>query len=359
MKLFYKIVVTIAFLALSTSAVRAQGDLGELIKSGPGDATRLANAYLSPLFKGLGIGLNTGWYNSARPKGVGHFEIRVSATASFVPASGQTFDVTKLGLTSVALKSGSTPNAPTLFGSDDQPTPILQTKDQNGTVVEEFSLPDGIGMNIAPAPQIQATIGLPKGIDATLRIVPKINIGDEFGSVNMIGGGLKFNVLPLISKVSTFNLAVALGYTQLKYTFPLEVRPTSGSIPKDASQNQDFSNQRVDAKFSGVTGEVILSKKLLFFTPFVSAAYMTSKTDVGLVGNYPIVTGANVSGTPSAPVIVRTYTSFPNPISIKQTDISGLRATAGFSLNLAIFKLYASGSLGEYNSVNAGIGLGI
>jgi hypothetical protein len=353
MKQLCKLLLAATLLVLvNHGTVRAQGDLSELIKSGPGDATKLASAYLSPLFKGLGIGLNTGWYNTARPKGIGHIEVRVSATGSLVPVSEQSFDVTRLGLSNaLSIKPGSPTVTPTLFGSDNVPTTTLETQ-YNGQTAESFDLPKGIGMNIAPAPQIQATVGLPKGIDATLRMVPKIHISDDFGDVNMIGGGLKFNVLPLFSKVSAFNLALAVGYTQLKYTFPLDVAAPSGAEQESASQPTDFSGQRVDAKFSGVSGELILSKKLLFFTPFVSAGFMSSKTDVGMKGNFPFITDYNT--TTNNPV----YSVFTNPISIKQTDISGMKGTVGFAMNLLILKIYGSYSLGHYNSFNGGIGIG-
>ncbi len=44
-------------LILSASFAFAQSGVSELVKSGPADAQKLAQAYLNPLFKGLGLSL--------------------------------------------------------------------------------------------------------------------------------------------------------------------------------------------------------------------------------------------------------------------------------------------------------------
>jgi hypothetical protein len=145
-------------------------------------------------------------------------------------------------------------------------------------------------------------------------------------------------------KIIPVDLGVAVGYTQFNYRVPLEVDPASGA-PRDP-------DQQIEAKFSGVNFEAILSKKFLLFTPFVSVGYNTARTDARMKGDYEFTTGANAVGQP-------TYTTFTDPIAIRNTDIGGLRANAGFQLNMAFFRLYASYSVAEYNSFNAGIGIGI
>ncbi|MXV15825.1 DUF6588 family protein [Hufsiella ginkgonis] len=335
--------------------VFAQGDLSELIKSGPADATRLAAAYLDPLFKGFGVGLNSGWMNTGRTKQTGHIEIRLSGSGAFVPKDDKTFDVTTLGLSNkIALAPGSGPTAQTFFGRETA-GPTMQVKDNSGNVVETFSLPKGTGIPLVPAPQLQVTLGLPKNFDVTARYIPETKLGDDFGKVSLIGGGVKFEVLPLLNKTADrilpFNVAVGLGYTRLKYTYDLDINPPGGSAPKDISQVKDFSGQRVDASFSGFNADAIISKKLLFFTPFFSVGYNSSKTNVGLVGNYPLVTDVVLG--------VKQYTTFTDPVSIKQKDVNGLKSTVGFQLDMAFLKFYGSFTAAQYKLFNAGIGIGI
>ncbi len=357
MKKIYSFSAAFAFFISFTSSVSfAQGDVSELIKSSPADATKLASAYLKPLFKGFGIGLNSGWNNSAHSKNLLRFDLRLGATGAIVPQKDELFDVTKIGLSNnIRPANPSQVTTPTLAGSTNSNTQMT-VYDNSNRPVETFTLPQGTGLNLIPAPQLQGTIGLSRGIDFTLRAMPKINLGDDIGSIGMVGGGVKVEVLPLISgtvdKLFPIDLALAVGYTQFNYNLPLEVNAPSGAQPASPGQSQDFSNQRIDAKFSGINTEAIISKRFLVFTPFLSLGYNTSKTDVGLKGNYPIVSGVNMLGQ-------RTYTVFTDPVNINQTDIKGFRTNLGFQLNLAFFRLYGSYSRAEYNSFNGGIGFGL
>src|SRR6476620_2954651 len=104
------IILSTLSLVLSVSSVFAQDGVSELIKSGPADAQKLAQAYLNPLFKGLGFGMNGGWYNSAKAKNLGKFDIRIQGSAAFVPTSDQTFDISTLGLSNkTRISNGSSP----------------------------------------------------------------------------------------------------------------------------------------------------------------------------------------------------------------------------------------------------------
>ena len=336
---------------VSGSSAFAQDEVGGLIKSTPEDAMKLAQAYLNPLFKGFGIGLNSGWNNTGRAKNTARFELRVGFTGAFVPDADKTFDVTQLGLSSnIRPVNPSQTLSPTVGGSSSNGVRmgIYNQNYQNGTTpLETFDLPEGADLPFIPAPQLQATVGLPKGIDVTLRAMPNVDLGDA-GTIGMIGGGVKVDLLPLLlnktaDRLIPVDLGLAVGYTQFTYKLPLDVPPPSG-----AAQDPD---QEIDAKFSGFNAEAILSKNLIFFSPFVSVGYNTAESDARLRGRYEFTSGA----TPAGP----TYTSVTDPIRIKNNEINGLRANVGFQLKLAVFRVYASYSLAEYNAFNAGIGLGL
>jgi hypothetical protein len=345
---------TMCMLTFGTLTASAQSDISELIKSSPADATKLAQAYLKPLFKGFGVGLNSGWNNTAHSKNLLRLDLRFGVTGAVVPQKDESFDVTKLGLSAnLRPTNPSQVVTPTLSGDSDGVQ--LSVYDSSNRLLETFRMPEGTGVGLIPAPQLQGSLGLPRGLELSLRAMPKINLGSDLGEIGMFGGGLKVEVLPLISgtvdKLTPVDIAVAVGYTQFNYSVPLNVPVPSGARPAAAGQPTDFSGQRVDAQFSGVNTELILSKRLLVFTPFLSLGYHSSKTDAGLIGNYPIVNGADLLGP--------TYTVFTNPVNIKQTDISGFRTNLGFQLNLAFFRIYGSYSMAEYNAFNGGIGFGL
>jgi hypothetical protein len=344
-------------LLLSTK-IQAQDYISALVKSGPGDATKLANAYLQPLFKGFGNGINSGWNNTAKTKSLLGFDLRVSASAVFIPSADKTFDITKIGLSNhVRPTDASRTIAPTIGGSSGT-APKISVYDDNNQKLETFTLPSGV-LSVIPAPQIQLTAGLVYHTEATLRYMPAVNFGSNIGSVSMIGFGLKHNILQdFVGKTADqlipIDLAISAGFTHLKYKLPVSVQPDQGARPKDNQQNTDFSNQRVDGSFNGFNAELIVSKKILFFTPFASVGYLTANTNVGLLGNFPITTGINniVQQQP-------TYTTFTNPITIKENSVNNVKASLGFQLSLAFFKFYASYTASQYQSVNAGIGFGL
>ena len=352
-----KTLIAASMLLLSTK-LQAQDYISALVKSGPGDATKLANAYLEPLFKGFGNGINSGWNNTGKTKDLLGFDLRVSASAVFIPTSDKTFDITKIGLSNnVRPADPSRTIAPTIGGSG-ATAPQISVYDDNNQKLETFTLPSGV-LSVIPAPQIQLTAGLVYHTEATLRYMPSVSFGSNIGSVSMIGFGVKHNILQdfvgkTADKIIPVDLAISLGFTQLKYYLPVDVQPDQGAQPKDNQQNTDFSNQRVNGTFNGFNAELILSKKILVFTPFVSVGYLTSNTNVGLLGNFPITTGINniVQQQP-------TYTTFTDPISIKQRSVNNVKASLGFQLNLLFFRLYGAYTASQYQSVNAGIGFGL
>lgn len=348
MKRIFTLILFAAFISMEANA---QDGIGELFKSGPADATKLIQAYAEPFFKGFGTGINGGWTNTAKTKKLFRLEVRVSASAVFVPSADKTFDITQIGLSNQIRPSTSNHIAPTFGGNVTAPS--IDVYSTGGSKIATFQLPSGTS-SIIPAPQIQATLGLVFNTDVTLRYLPTINIGDKYGKVDMIGFGVKHDIMQdfgVVGKLVPFDLALAFGYTKLSYTFPLTVNPDQGSTPKDASQSTDFSNQRVEGHFSGVNVSAIISKKLLFFTPFASVGYSSASTDIGMLGNYPFTNGTNG--------VTATYTTYNNPISINETSISGLRADIGFQLDFIVLKLYASYSAAQYSSINGGIALGL
>ncbi len=328
-------------LGVISNTVSAQ-DVAELIKTGPVDATKLAQAYFSPAFKGFGFGMNSGWYNSAKAKNLGKFDLRIQATAAFVPTSDQAIRFSELGLSpNVAYDR---PTSPTLFG-DDIAGATLSLKD-NPSV--KFEMPEGTNFNVVPSPQIQLTVGAIKNTDVSLRYTPKVK-GNDFGSVQALGFGVKHEITKYLfpaktEKIIPMDLAVAFGYNQLKYDYAIKVADQLN----DRNPGSDL-NQRVKMKLSGFTIDAILSKKLAVFTPFVSVGYNSAKTEFGVLGDYNF----------SDPTATGGYRDFTDPININQTDISGVRGNLGFSLHLAFFRLYGAYSIGQYQAFTGGIGFGI
>ncbi|MBW4889105.1 hypothetical protein KXQ82_05235 [Mucilaginibacter sp. HMF5004] len=346
MKKIFTLIVLAALVSAKASAQNSNDGINDLFKGGPGDVNKLLNAYTNPLFKGFGNSLNGGWTNTAKTLKTLRFNLRISASASIVPNSDKTYDVAKLGLSS-NITSSSPSIAPTFGGDKDAATPSITYTDQTTGGKYTTALPKGVVQYI-PAPQVQLTVGLIKNTDVSLRFIPTTKLSDDIGSLGLFGIGLKHNFsedFGAAGHVMPFDLALAIGYSRLDYEKPMDVR-------KD--DNVVIPGQSLQGHFSGWSAQAILSKKLLFFTPFVSVGYLASSTDVGLKGNFPFVTGVNFATNKP------TYTNYADPISISGSaaSTSSMRADVGFQVSLFFLKLYGSYSFAEYQSGNVGIGLG-
>ncbi len=318
-----------------------QEDVGDLFKSGPGDATQLINAYISPFFKGLGIGLNSGWTNTARAKKPLRFDLRITGTAAFVPNEDKAYDVKALNLTGLRPVDPNKTIAPTAFGAEvDGPEMEFYS---NGFSTGQFKLPKGTGVGTVPSPQVQLTLGLLKNMDVSIRLVPKVNISEDAGDISLFGIGTKLELLPILmgkkAKITPIDIAIAGGYSKLKYDLPLNVN------------DEPVSNQHVNVEVTGYSVEAIVSKKLAFFTPFASIGYNTSTSDLKALGSYKFD-----SPTIDNPDNQKTYV---DPINYSKKDIDGVKATIGFQLSLGFFRIYTSYTQAQYSYANAGIGFGI
>jgi hypothetical protein len=348
-----KTVTLLAALSLMAGALtaNAQNGFSELIRSGPADATKLFDAYSSPLFKGFGVGMNSGWNNTAKTKAKLKFELRITASGAFVPSSDKNFDVTKIGLSDhLRVSPGYSASTPTIAGGNNPA--MLDVYDDNNHKVDEFRLPAG-KLSIIPAPQVQLTVGLFKNTDLSLRGMPSVNLGDDIGKVWMFGFGLKHNITDDFRSAGApapFDLALAFGFSRLRMDVPLDVQPDGNAQPLPGNTNNDFSNQHAQGRFNNFQIQAIISKKISKVTPFLSVGYNTSKTSVSITGNYPITT-ETVLGQ-------NFYESFTNPVSINKMYVNGIRADLGLQLELSFFRIFGSYSAAQYQSVNAGIGFG-
>ena len=344
--------VALATLVTIASNLKAQNPFNSLIKSTGPDATILLKSYAEPLFKGFGIGLNSGWNNTAETDKLLHFDLRITVNFANVPSNERSFDVTQIGLSNHVVLDPSSPTkiAPTYGGSSSAALPIMDIKDDNGNKVGSFTMPKG-QLQYVPAPNVQLVIGLVYNTDVTIRATPNINLGAGAGTVGLIGFGIKHNVIKDFAalteeNVMPFDLALAINYNKITYTNQLNVQPESGTTPSSGSSS-DFSNQRLSGNFTGTNFQAIISKKILFATPFVAIAYQTAKTDVGILGNYPVSSS------------VGHYQTITDPVHINETSINGVRIDSGVQLNFSFLRAYFSISESKYLSANAGIGIGL
>lgn len=324
------------FLALTPNMTKAQGlDFDSFLEAGIADANLLLQSYLQPAFEGFGFGMNSGWYNTAKPHKFLGFDITASVSLARVPDAKQFFTL-PTGLTNVSLTNpNDTRRLPTIFGPNlgADNLPELRFTNNSGEELIRISTPTGLGIeedivpfNAVPVPMAQVGIGLFKGTEVKLRYIPEQDF-DGDGSVKLFGVGLMHDIKQYLpgEKLLPFDLSVFLGYTSLK---------ASVNIDKDAGQSAEF-----DASAWTVQG--VISKKILFLTAFAGLGYSNYDIDFNMLGTFNTET-----------------TSFTDPIQLAFKN-NGIRTNLGLRLKLLFLTVSGEYAIQEYNTLTASVGISI
>jgi hypothetical protein len=369
----FRHVAAAAVLSISTISAMAQGDAAAMIKGGTEDANILMNAYAGPLLKSFGAGLNSGWFQTAKPHGIGGFDITVSGNLTFAPSSAENYSVNGLGLKHTRLKAGESDNAPTMFGGSKSPEVEIYGKHpvtQQDTAFSSFQLPTGIGTNMFVVPTAQVAVGIGFGTEIAVRFIPTQKVEDL--SIGLFGFAIKHDFKQWIPgmKAMPFDLSAMFGFTSMKsdvkFSGDNAIKPEKNSDGSENSQiyygdaSGNYDGQKMELKSKAWTLNVIVSKKLGPLTPYLGLGYQRASTDLNLVGVYPITLpneNAITMGDPSfgKPFKIQDVT---DPVSITG-KISGFRATAGFRLKFAVLTIHGDYTFAEYNVASVGVGINL
>jgi hypothetical protein len=388
-KTFLKLTSLLMFAGLSFNVV-AQEDIATLFKAGVDDLDLLAESYLKPMGTGFAANLGSNWYNTAATHKILGFDITVGGGIAMAPTADQTFSL--LGFKNL-IPTGTATTAPTFAGSGDgvelalkQPAkinfagtqidnPALQDADPNNDYITKFPTPPGV-LNMVPGINGQIALGLPFGIEVAVRYVPTINAsGFDMG---LWGIGVKYDFkqwIPVVSEMP-FDASAFVGYTKftLNYAFPTDFRitpddlvdPSIGYIPEAGVA---FDDQKLGMTASALSMNILISKKLLFFTPYLGLGLTNSSFNLGFKGNYPILGDPYMPSTTVAGVQVPDVTDpdfgkfqmshKTDPIDLTY-DNSMPSLTVGFRLKILwVLALHAQYTMQKYPIISGGFGINI
>ena len=85
----YLFTLLASFIGFSSYSQTAQSILGQDIKQGE----KLIEAYFTPMAESFGAGLNSGWYNTAKPHSLGGFDLTFTLNTVIIPNSAKTFNI--------------------------------------------------------------------------------------------------------------------------------------------------------------------------------------------------------------------------------------------------------------------------
>ncbi|MFZ1806770.1 MAG: DUF6588 family protein [Cyclobacteriaceae bacterium] len=317
----------------------AQDDIDQFLEQSAEDGEKLIGVYIAPAIKAFSLGMNQGWYNTAKPHKVAGVDLTFTGSLMKVPASEQLFDANALGLTELTLVDASgnprtNGNISTILGPDIPATFSLSSTVNDGTInqSDDVDVPGGLELgedlklleNKMPAAMLQLGFGLPKGTDIKFRLVPKVDVGDD-GKFNLFGIGVMHDVKQYIPGLKNipFDLSAFIGYTKMKL-----------DVGFDPGQNGVF-----EVKSTTIQG--IASKKFSVVTFYGGLGYNIAKSNLAMLGTYDIG-GSNIK----------------DPVDLSYAA-SGFRASAGMRLKLAVFTFHADYTLQKYSALTVGFGISV
>ena len=121
---------------------------------------KFIEAYFTPMAESFGVGLNNGWYNTAKPHSLGGFDVTFTMNTVFIPNSAKTFNIQDAGGNTF---TSNQENASTIFGNTNETEmTYIASGGSSSTPVGsfQFTMPGGFNTPIMPIPVIQAGIGL-------------------------------------------------------------------------------------------------------------------------------------------------------------------------------------------------------
>ena len=296
-------------------------------------ARNLIEGYIGPFGNSVGAGINNGWYNTAKPHKLGGFDVTVTANLVLINNDVKSFPVESIE--SGNALQGNT-NSSTILGGTEGVEMEVEIEGTTSTI----KLPSGLDIPILPLPMLQAGIGLIKGTELNLRYIPEITIGDNKGEVGVIGAGIKHDLLqwlPIVDKIP-IDLSIQAGYTKITSRIPL------------IDANNWVNEAEAELDINATTINLVLSKKLLMFTPYIGVGYNSSTTSFYVEDKYSITNGDN-GVTAYIPVEALTNFEFETK--------NDLRTNIGFRFNIAILALQANYTFSEYPTATLGVGISV
>jgi hypothetical protein len=248
-----KLSLVLVLSLLVFSAGKAGDDLSTKLSS---VGTDYAKGYLQPLTDAFGADINSGFFHGAKMSNGFHLYFGLKAFAATIPSADQAFSLTEnktihvdndfqdqFGNTVHVTKdfdftlNGT--SIPTVFGDDQVKGLVSGTVGfdttfggQNHHIEVTYAESTIAGLkklSFAPLGIPQVTVGTIMGTDFTLRLIPKIDIGD-YGSVGFWGVGVRHSISQYLGGDEA-PLDIAVGFMIQNFTITAkDTDNTTGAV---------------------------------------------------------------------------------------------------------------------------------
>ena len=296
------------------SGLSSFGQIQNILADDIAQGGKLIEAYFSPMAESFGTGLNSGWYNTARPHSLGGFDLTFTINTVIIPNSAETFNIEDAG---GGTFNSTKDKASTIFGSSD-----VTAMTYNNT---DFDMPGGFKTPAIPLPMIQAGIGLIKNTAIDIRYMPMLNVGDNI-NVNLFGVGIKHDLLqwiPGIGNAIPMSLSFQGGYTSLNTELKI-------------------AGQKVSLQTKATTVNLVASKKILMITGYIGLGYNSASTTFMTDANF------DLGGI-----------QFEEKLEVDFISNKNLRKNIGLRLNLTLVTIQADYTFADYPTATLGVGVSL
>ncbi len=339
--------ILISLFYLSSSAQLPYDIVPQVMQAGKEDASIFLNEYMRPLGKAWGINLTGGWYNTAKTHETGGFNLSYAMHFAQIPNMDKKFDLINIGLQVIKPVDGNN-IAPTIVNANETANVNIYIANNiplltDTLVMKGFDIPNGVRL-----PTFNIGFGIFRNTDIIGRIIPNSNVGD-FGSINIWGIGIKHDFMQWLTMIEVpVDASIFFGYSRLKMTTGITYTPIANEINVTLPEKHEMN-----MKISALTANVIISKKVFFLTPYISAGIANSNFKMQLSGTYyypQLISGQTVIEDDD------NYRSI-DPVIIKPENNIQSQFAAGLSFNFRVFYIHAQYTMQEYNMISAGFAI--
>jgi len=360
--------IAFSFIYGASVAQGGTADISAFLNAEAADMNKLIGAYVGPGIHGLSYGMASGWFNTAKTHKLGGFDLGVTVSAVMLPTADETFDPTRLGLSTHTIPSSNI--APTVIGPKSDPSYATYKFVSNGVTIpqpgyaqiagpEGLDLKKAIGSNAVPVPMVQAGIGLPWNTDLKIRLLPEQKSSDGKSNLKMLGFGLMHDIKQHFPgmKLMPIDLSVLVAYNSISGGTSLVNTRTDPASPYFGQPNVDdgvpySSDGTSNYTFNSWLFQAMISKKVSIITFYGGIGYGTVTTKAAITGSF-VLDNPAFRGVPNpAPVTIK------DPFSTTYKN-NGMKLTAGMRFKFGPFYLSGDYTLQSYNVLSVGAGLSI
>ena len=306
------------------------------------DKNLLVNNYFSPLFKSLQVSMNEGWSRSAKTHKKFGFDLTFFASAVEIPDSEKSFEIA--GFNNLTSSSNT---SPTIFGQETSESFSVdfQPAGEDYTISANFPAANGYGSILKEGrmilPNIQFSLGLPFKTDLILRYIPESKF--KGAKLSSLGFGVKHNLMQYFKpgKVLPLNIAMLATHSS-----------TNGSYNFGVNSQIQGSDQGMNLDINSFSYGLVGSIDLKVFSIYSSISKVSTKSEFKINGNYVLNYSSSISGNESIQI------SVTDPVSI-ENKLDYLKKNMGVSLNFPGIKFFLDYTIHDYNSINAGVSIGL